>query len=122
MRKELEHKELKKSVDEIYKLTDQLTAEAKKAQVILDKFNALREEIGKKINKIKLDREPYMKEVHNILGEFEVITEFKKENGKYYMEIVDEFEEWKKLRKENEKKALEELKKAVNGEKKEEKK
>lgn len=113
MRKELDHKEIKKSIDEIYKLTDQLTSEAKKAQVILDKFNALREEIGHKINKIKLDREPYMKELHKTLGEFETITEFKKENGKYYMEIMDEFEEFKKLRKENEKKAMEELKKAV---------
>lgn len=121
MRKELTHKEIKKSVDEIYKLTDKLTEESKKAQVILDKFNALREDIGKKINKIKLDREPYMKELHKELGEFETITSFKKENGKYYMEIMDEFEEFKKLRKQNEKKAIEELKKAVEGVKKESK-
>ena len=99
---EVKHPKLIKGIEEIDNLITKLTKDSEKAQKILDVFNKEREEIGQKIDKIKLDRDKIVEDWQKELGEFEIITNLKKEKGKYIAEIVDEFEEWKEVRKENE--------------------
>jgi coenzyme F420-reducing hydrogenase alpha subunit len=102
---EVKNPELIKGIEETYKLTNKLREESEKAQKILDKFNELREEIGQKVDMIKIDRKDLVDSWEKELGTFEVITNLKKEKGKYIAEVIDEFEEWKDMRKENQKKA-----------------
>jgi hypothetical protein len=102
---EVKNPELIKGIEETYKLTNKLREESEKAQKILDKFNELREEIGRKVDMIKINRKDLVDSWEKELGTFEVITNLKREKGKYIAEVVDEFEEWKDMRKENQKKA-----------------
>jgi len=104
---EVTNKTLIDGINKMYELSSKLETESKIAQKLFDEFNTLREQIGMEIDKIKIGREKTVEKWEKELGEYEIISNLRKEKGKYIAEIVDEFEEWKlsqieKLKKEKE--------------------
>ena len=82
---------IKKQMDELQKTVD------KEMKPFKDKWNNLNMEHETiKMNRMKAVQEFTDKE----LNDFEVVIGLAKDKKNYYLEVVDEFEEWKETRKE----------------------
>jgi len=82
---------IKKQMDELQKTVD------KEMKPFKDKWNNLNVEHETiKMNRMKAVQEFTDKE----LNDFEVVIGLAKDKKNYYLEVVDEFEEWKETRKE----------------------
>lgn len=111
MQLEVTNPKIIKSIDETSVLIEKLTKDSEEAQKVLNNFEEERAEIGRKIDLIKIERDDIITKWEKELGEFSSIRDLRKIDGKYVAEVVNEFEEWKELKKKHEENNQTELKK-----------